>query len=141
MFTLVDFFIRHTWFRFILAGGTSAFVDLTLLFILYEVFAVYYLFSAIIAFIGAFGFSFTLHKYWTFKSHEEETQKQVIMYLGTQLFGLFLNTLLMYAFVDIFGLAVMLSQLFVGGIVAFVSFFIARNFVFKQKEATIKISI
>ncbi len=141
MFTLIDFLIKHTWIRFVLAGGTSAFVDLTLLFVLHEVFGMYYLFAAILAFLGAFGFSFTLHKYWTFKSHEEETQRQVIMYLGTQLFGLFLNTVLMYVFVDVFDVGVMLSQLFVGAMVAFVSFFIARNLVFKQKEVTVKINI
>lgn len=94
----------------------------------------HYLVSAILAFIIAFGVSFTLHKYWTFKSHEQDTHKQAILYLGTSLFGLFLNTLLMYVFVDMFHIGVMVSQFFVGGIVAFSSFFISRNFVFKYDK-------
>jgi putative flippase GtrA len=42
---LINYFLKHTWVRFIIAGGTSAFVDLTLLFVLSEVFKVYYLLS------------------------------------------------------------------------------------------------
>jgi putative flippase GtrA len=138
---LINFFIKHVWVRFIIAGGTSAFVDLTLLFILHEVFNVHYLLSAVLAFIGAFGVSFTLHKYWTFKSHGEETHKQAIMYLGTSLFGLLLNTVLMYIFVDYIKFGVMIAQFVVGGIVAFSSFFISRNFVFKYNQVSTEVKI
>lgn len=134
MISLFQYFTQHVVVRFIISGGTSALVDLILLYLLHEVGGFYYLLSAILAFIGAFGVSFTLHKYWTFKSHEEETHKQVIIYLGTSLFGLFLNTTLMYVFVDFFHIQVMLSQIFVGAIVACSSFFISRNFVFKYKK-------
>lgn len=133
MITVINFLIKHTWIRFIIAGGTSAFVNLTLLFVLHNSFGIYYLLSSTLAFIGAFGVSFTLHKYWTFKSHTEDTNKQVILYLGTSLFGLILNIVLMYVFVDIFGVGVMLSQLFVGAIVAFSSFFISRTYVFRPE--------
>lgn len=138
---LINYFLKHTWVRFIIAGGTSAFVDLTLLFILHEVFGIYYLFSAVLAFLGAFGVSFTLHKYWTFKSHQEETHRQAVLYFGTQMFGLFLNTLLMYIFVDMIHISVMISQIFAGALVAFCSFFIARNFVFKPAPVEIKVEI
>lgn len=138
---LINFFIKHVWIRFIIAGGTSAFVDLTLLFVLHEVFDIYYLLSAVLAFVGAFGVSFTLHKYWTFKSHGEETHKQAIMYLGTSLFGLFLNTVLMYIFVDYMKFGVMTAQFIVGGIVAFSSFFISRNLVFKYREVATEVKI
>lgn len=141
MMDLINFFIKHTWVRFIIAGGTSAFVDLTLLFVLHHSFGIYYLLSAILAFIGAFGVSFTLHKYWTFKSHAEETHKQALLYLGTSLFGLFLNTMLMYVFVDIFKFDVIVAQIIVGAMVAFSSFFISRKFVFSDKKANTEIKI
>jgi putative flippase GtrA len=136
---LINYFLKHTWVRFIIAGGTSAFVDLTLLFVLSEVFKVYYLLSAILAFIGAFGVSFTLHKYWTFKSHQEETHKQAFLYLFTQFFGLLLNTALMYIFVDLLKIYVMLAQFIAGILVAFCSYFIARNLVFKTGEVQVNI--
>ena len=133
MIDLVRYFTKHVAIRFIISGGTSATVDLILLYLLNTTLGIHYLLSAILAFLGAFGVSFTLHKYWTFKSHQEQTHKQAIMYFGTSLFALFLNTLLMYIFVDFFHITVLVSQFFVGIMVAFSSFFISRNFVFKYR--------
>ena len=134
MIDFVRYFTKHVAIRFIIAGGISAMVDLILLYLLNITFGLHYLLAAILAFLGAFGVSFTLHKYWTFRSHEEETHKQAIMYLGTSLFALLLNTLFMYVFVDFFHIGVLVSQFFVGIMVAFSSFFISRNFVFKYKK-------
>jgi len=127
---------EHVAVRFFISGSTSAFVDLTLLFLLNSVLEIHYLTSAILAFIGAFGVSFTLHKYWTFKSHDESAHKQAMVYLGTSLLALGLNTLLMYVFVDYFYIQVILSQIIVGLLVACVSFFISRNFVFKYRNSS-----
>lgn len=140
---LIDRFTKHVAIRFIISGGISALVDLLVLYVLNSILDIHYLTSAILAFLCAFGVSFTLHKFWTFKSHGERTHKQVVMYLGTSLFGLFLNTLLMYVFVDfIFSgilldqmkIKVLLAQVVVGIIVAFFSFFLSHHFVFKYKE-------
>ncbi|MFZ2621026.1 MAG: GtrA family protein [Minisyncoccia bacterium] len=122
--------------RFFLSGGTAGVADLIALYFLHNIFGFYYLLSAIVAFILAFGVSFTLHKFWTFKSHEEETHRQIVSYFMTSLFGLFLNTTLMYVFVDYFHINVLLSQVIVGLLVACVSFFISRNIVFKYKQKT-----
>ena len=138
----IDKYTKHVAVRFVISGGTSAFVDLLVLFILNSILGFHYLTAAVLAFIVAFGFSFTLHKFWTFKSHEESAHRQAIMYLGTSLFGLLLNTLLMYLFVGhIFSgilvhqmkIKVLLSQVVVGVIVAFFSFFLSHHFVFKYK--------
>lgn len=127
---ITDMLEKHVFLRFFISGSTSAFVDLVLLFVLNSLLGMHYLTAAILAFIGAFGVSFTLHKFWTFKSHHQDTKKQAVMYLGTSLFGLMLNTLLMYVFVDYFHIMVLLSQVIVGLMVAFCSFFLSRNFVF-----------
>lgn len=134
MIEFIDKFTRHVVIRFIISGGTSAFVDLLALYVLNSVLLLHYIPSAILAFIIAFGVSFTLHKFWTFKSHGERAHKQVVMYLGTSLFSLALNTLLMYIFVSKFHFIVLVAQFIVGIIVAFVSYFLSHNFVFKYKE-------
>ena len=131
----IEYFTRHVGVRYFLAGGTGGVTDLGVLYLLNKVFGFYYLLSAIIAFLVAFCVSFILHKFWTFKSHETETHKQALLYLGSSMFGLLLNTLLMYVFVSHFHQDVILSQIAVGFIVAFFSFFISRNFVFKYKPA------
>ena len=130
----VLFFTRHTAIRFLISGGTAAVIHLSVLYTLNSIYGIYYLISTTIGFLCAFMVSFTLHKFWTFKSHEEETHKQVLMYLGSSLFGLFLNNLLMYFFVDYLYIKVIISQVFVGFLVACSSFFISRNFVFKYKK-------
>jgi putative flippase GtrA len=129
---LIKFFTKHTAIRFIISGGTSAVVDLTLLYIFNVTWGIHYLLAAILAFLCAFFVSFTLHKFWTFKSHEVKTRKQVVLYFAASLFGLFLNTLFMYIFVDYFLMHVIVAQILTGGIVAFSSFFISRRYVFKR---------
>jgi putative flippase GtrA len=125
---------KYVALRYLIAGGTAGVTDLLVLYVLNSVFGVYYLLSAIFAYIVAFVVSFTGHKYWTFKSHKESIHRQVVSYLGATLFGLALNTLLMYLFVDYFHILVLLSQIIVGFMVASVSFFISRNVVFKYKD-------
>jgi putative flippase GtrA len=124
---------RYVVLRYLISGGTAGVTDLVILYLLNSFFGMHYLLSAILAFILAFCVSFTAHKFWTFKSHEESTHYQVVLYMGTSLFGLFLNTLLMYIFVDHFHLKVILSQIIVGFMVASVTFFISRNIVFKYQ--------
>lgn len=138
---LFDRFTKHVLIRFIISGGTSASVNLLLLYLLNTVFEIYYLTSAVIAFIGAFGVSFTLHKFWTFKSHNDKAHKQVVMYLQTSLLALLLNTFLMYVFVDYLKFMVIVAQIFVGMIVAVFSFFMSQTFVFKYKQENDELEI
>jgi putative flippase GtrA len=122
----------HVFFRYVFSGGTSAAVDLSVLYSLNSIARMEYLVSAIIAFIVAFGVSFTLHKFWTFRTKlVHDTRKQVALYLMTSLVGLSLNTLLMYVSVSHLHIAVLLSQVFVGLMVACCTFFLSRNLVFK----------
>ncbi len=124
---------RHVVLRYLISGGMAGATDLIALYFLNTILGLYYLLAAILAFIIAFSVSFTMHKFWTFESHEEETHKQVVLYFGTSLFGLSLNTLLMYLFVDFVHIPVLLSQIIVGFLVASVTFFISRSIVFKYK--------
>lgn len=128
IFEILD---RYEGLRYLIAGGSAGVTDLVALYVLHNVFGMYYLLAAIFAFILAFVQSFTLHKFWTFKSHEQETHKQIVMYFGTSMIGLSLNTLLMYIFVDHFHINVILSQIIVGLLVASCTFFVSRNIVFK----------
>lgn len=134
-YTMIHILNKHVLFRYIVSGGTSASVLLTLLYIFNSVLGIQYLLAAILAYIVAFFVSFTLHKIWTFKTDEvHKTHNQVALYLVTSLFGLSFNTLLMYIFVDIIYIPVILSQIFAGAIVACFSFFLSRKFVFKWKQ-------
>jgi len=125
---------KYVVLRYITAGGTSAFVDLLLLYLLHHYVGVHYLVSSVIAFSIAFFVSFILQKFWTFKNVSTEgIHKQSFIYLGSSLFSLGVNTLLMYVFVDKLNLGVLLAQIFAGALVACFTFFISRR-IFKYKD-------
>ncbi len=131
---------EHVFFRYVISGSTSAVVDLSVLYVLNSVLHMQYLISAILAFLVAFGVSFSLHKFWTFRTDiQHDSRKQIMLYLGTSLCGLLLNTGLMYLFVDYMlehivldlHVRVIIAQVFAGLLVACCTFFVSRNLVFK----------
>lgn len=125
---------KHLIVRYLIAGGTSASVNLGLLSLLYYVYGVYYLHAAIIASVVAFFVSLILHKYWTFEDYSRENiHIQIGKYMMTSLFGLLLNTVFLYVLVDHLHFFVYLGQVIAGGSVACITFFISRGLVFKGK--------
>ena len=121
--------------RFIASGGTSAVVDLGLLYFFTEEFGLHYLLSAALAFVAAFFVSFTLQKFWTFQdASTDRVHIQVSLSFTIAVINLGLNTALMYFFVDIVGLGYMLAQIIVGIMLAFESFFILKLFIFKKRH-------
>jgi putative flippase GtrA len=119
--------------KYIISGGTAAAVDIAFLVLFTEVFKWWYIVSAIVAFIIAFGVSFTLQKFWTFRDHgTERIHVQASIYLAVSIANLGINTLLMYLFVDIFGIWYVASQVLAGGLIAIMSFFVYKKFIFKK---------
>lgn len=124
--------------RFIASGGTSAVVDLGLLYVFTERLGLHYLLSAALAFIAAFFVSFTLQKFWTFQDTTTDTVHiQVSLSFTIAVINLGLNTVLMYFFVDVAGLWYMTAQIIVGILLAFESFFILKFFIFKKRATEV----
>ena len=125
------------YFKYIIAGGTAAFVDLSFLVFFKELFGFHYLLAAVFAFIIAFCVSFILQKFWTFSDGRMEgVHRQAAVYLMIALANLFMNTLLMYLFVDVVHVWYLFSQIMAAGLIALVSFFIYRRFVFKNTKVS-----
>lgn len=122
--------------RFIVSGGTSAVVDLGLLYVFTDRFGAHYLLSAALAFIAAFFVSFTLQKFWTF---EDSSTKRVPIQMSLSFIiasiNLGFNTALMYVFVEKLNIWYMGAQVIVGIILAFESFFILRSIIFRKPPA------
>ncbi len=127
-------FIRwKTELKFVVSGTVAAIVDLGVLYVFTDFFGVWYLVSAIMAFIFAFFTSFFLQKYWTFEDGgNKAVKKQMVIYFVVAICNLALNTLLMYVFVDIIGVHYIFSQIIVALLIACASFFVYRNFIFKK---------
>lgn len=113
--------------RFLLSGGTAAFVHISLLFLFTEYGGLWYIYSSILAFILAFGVSFSLQKYWVFKSGEHtKIPKQLPLHLSTALINLGLNTLLLFALVEYFHIWYLAAQVMASAIIAIESFLVFR---------------
>lgn len=127
-------FTKHLIVRYLISGGTAAVVSLSTLSFLYYVLGVYYIYASIIAFSFAFCVSLVLHKFWTFDVPSMDgAHKQAGKYLGTSLFGLAINTFLLYVCVDFLHMYVFVGQIVSAGLTACVTFFISRDHVFNQK--------
>ena len=121
--------------RFCIAGGFAFSVNLTVLYILTDIFHIYYLISTVGAFLVAFSISFILQKLWTFKdSSRDRLHIQLPLYLGMQVVSITLNASLMYVFVEYLYIWYLFAQAIIAPVLAIVIFFINRTYIFKKRE-------
>lgn len=133
-------FTKHLIVRYVISGGTSAVINLSTLSFLYYIKHMYYIYAAIIAFIVSFLVSLVLQKFWTFEDHSRNNLSvQIGKYLITSLLGLSLNTFILYVLVDHLHLYVYVGQIIAGGLVACVTFFISRKYVFKGQTVLVNL--
>jgi len=122
--------------RYLVSGGTATAANLIFLYVLTDGLGLWYLFSAILAFIGSFLISFFLQKLWTFQDKDkEQTKRQLILSLLLALLNLAGNTFLMYLLVDFLGIWYMLAQAIVSALIAFWNYNVFRIFIFKPVKA------
>ena len=136
LFSLYQKIMEHRFgavVRFLVSGGTAAVALLGLLYLFTDIFGVWYLVSSIIAFIGAFIVSFTLHKFWTFNDHNlKRAPFQATSHLFVGLINLGLNTILLYTLVDILQVYYLFAQILISGAIAVGSFFVYKHFIFRK---------
>lgn len=122
--------------RFLISGGSAAVVLLSLLYFFTDVVGLWYLASSVLAFLGAFVVSFTLHKFWTFADGNlDRAPIQAAAHFTAGLVNLGLNTLFLYVLVDYVGMHYLVSQIIVSGTIAIGSFFVYKHFIFRQGKA------
>ncbi|OGS42317.1 MAG: hypothetical protein A3K67_06605 [Euryarchaeota archaeon RBG_16_62_10] len=94
---------RHFWLgkylKFAFIGGIGALINLAVLWLAHEVFFVYYLWAATIAFVVADTNNYIWNRLWTFKS-KAKIQFQYFQFLVVSVAGLLLNLLLLWLLVD-----------------------------------------
>jgi len=121
--------------KFLIAGGTATLIQLGALYLFTDVFGLWYVGSAILAFVVAVLISFSSHKWWTFRDfHWGALNKQFALYLILQIANLSANVLLIYLLVEIFGLWYLLSQAIISLVLAIISFLIYKHKIFVHSE-------
>ena len=119
------------YLRYLVAGGIAATTDIALLYVFTDLFGIWYLISATLAFLVAVVVSFVLQKFWTFRDKGTDgMHRQAASYLGVQLTGIAANTIGMYLLVGVAGLWYILAQIIMGALIAIFNFVMYRNFIF-----------
>jgi len=134
-FLLTQIKKRKKIIRFIIAGGTAAIVNFSLLYFFTDILGFWYLLSSVLSFAISLFANFCLQKFWTFGDNDKGKNilyKQLTIYVLLALFNLMANTVLMYILVDIFGLWYMLAQFFIAALIATWNFLVYKFFVFNQ---------
>jgi putative flippase GtrA len=129
-------------FRYLISGGTAAFVDLFLLHIFDAYFGFHYLISVNLAFIIAFFVSFSMQKHWTFKdSNNKDVKKQIIKYFIVSIINVFINSIFISLLLHINIIPelpiirpLVAAQIIASIIIAFESFVIYRFFIFNRNK-------
>lgn len=117
--------------RFLFAGGISFLTNMSVLYLLTQLFDVWYLAASVISFCVSIAVSFVVQKYWTFKDFSKnQIVQQSIRYTAVCLFNLLLNTVTIYLLVDVAGIWYMLAAGAASILVAISGFVLYRRFVF-----------
>lgn len=131
---MITFFTRHLIIRYLISGFTSAFVNIFLFSVFFYYLHIHYILANVIAFCVAFCVSLVLQKFWTFQDHSTENiHIQGLFYLGSSLFGLGLNTLILYICVDVLGKLPLSGVIIAGILTAMCTFQINKRYIFNQE--------
>ena len=125
---------RATWLPRIVAvgkygisGGCAAVANIGTLYVLTEYAHVYYLLSAVIAFVVAFFVSFPLQKFWTFDNREtSKMHTQMGVYLLVSVCNMICNAALLFLLVEEFHVWYIGAEISVALLLAVVTFFVYR---------------
>ncbi|MCR4333491.1 MAG: glycosyltransferase [Patescibacteria group bacterium] len=114
--------------RYIVSGGTAAVVNIGILFVLTHFAGIWYLASSVIAFLVAFFVSFILQRTWTFDQRTTDgLARHTSLYFIVTTVNTFVNTALVFSFVEYAHIWYIAAQVIAGALIAFASFFIYRK--------------
>ena len=119
--------------RFTIVGGTVFLIDYFLLYFFWDKMELMYVLAATCSFIISTVINYILSMTFVFQSRENMSKtKEFIIFAILNLIGLGLNALLLMFFVEIVGIYVMISKIFVAAIVMFWSFISRKVFLEKH---------
>lgn len=118
--------------RYIIVGGLGTAIHLTILALCVEWFGIDAVMGSIIGFVGALLVSYVLNHYWTFRSRRSHLSS-LYRYVTVSLFGLGLNTGMMYALIHILNIWYFAAQLSVILVVPLVNFLLNSYWTFSSK--------
>ena len=126
--------MKKQFIKFCFVGVISTLIDIGMYTFLTRFIAVHYLIANAIAFITALINSYILNRKLTFGSTHKKVGVQFTKYITVYTIGLGLSQLLLYIFVDKFGIYDLFAKCLVIGIVLFWNFFASKFFIFDRDK-------
>ncbi len=124
---------RKVGIKYIISGGIAAVVQLSLLYILTEVFGWWYIYSVSIAYGIAMMVAFLLHKFWTFRDNRlNYLAPQFVVFGIISTINFFINPLLVGGLVEWLHIWYIIAQIIVMILLAIESFFLNKSLTFRR---------
>lgn len=121
----------HQFVRYLIAGGTSTLVDISILFVLYQFFHINHLIAAAIAYCCGIITNFTINVFFVFGSNGR-IKKEFAVFVSVGAVGLLWTELIIWLLSNKFTLPVMLAKIVAVVFVLFWNFFMRKKFVFAK---------
>lgn len=119
-------------FRYFFVGGAAFIVDFGSLYILTDIFGIYYLISAAIAFILGLIVNYLLSISWVFNQRTMDNRlSEFTVFTIIGVIGLGLNEVLIWFFTGYIGLFYLVSKIIAAVIILFWNFFARKYALFK----------
>jgi putative flippase GtrA len=120
------------FFRYIFVGGAAFIVDIGSLYILTDIFGIYYLLSAAIAFILGLIANYLLSINWVFNRRTMDNRlSEFTVFTTIGIIGLGLNEVLIWFFTGYVGFFYLISKIIAAIIILFWNFFARKYALFK----------
>lgn len=119
--------------KFGIVGGLAFLIDYSILYILTEVFGIYYLYSSVISFSVSVIFNYILSIKWVFDVSKKQTIKEFSTFIILSIIGLIINQLIMYIMVEKASIWYMFSKI-VSTIIVMVYNFITRKIFIEKRK-------
>ena len=107
---IVNYLLSKKFVRFSLSGSLATLVDVLILYILTEFFALWYLFSAVFSFIAGTLVHYSISSHWVFKC-ERRSFSQYLAFTLIQTIGLVIKLSVIYILVEYFSFWYILAKL------------------------------
>ncbi len=119
--------------KFAIVGVINTLVNLIVLYLLTEFFGIYYMVSAVFAFLVAVTNSFILNKIWTFNENiSENIFNRYIKFFAVSTFALLINLMILYLFTEFLRIYYMASQIIAIALSLWINFFFNKLWTFKR---------
>ncbi len=121
------------FFKFALVGGIGTLVTILVLYLLTEKLGIYYIISAIFAFIIAMTHNFIFNKIWTFKEDiRMDIGRKYLQFSLVSILALIINICFLYTFTEIFGIYYIISQILAIGVAFIINFLGNKLWIFHK---------